>query len=97
MPNNVELWLSSAQADFQAAGHQNVRISDVPAMCGQIEDMVQSIALGLKGLTGAMLAMNSRINEIDNWVRAQQKERGSADISPAPAHATSVPCSPSAH
>jgi hypothetical protein len=84
MPNAIDLWVSSAKADFQAAAHQAAKadfkcgvhegacISDLPLVCCRIEDMVQSIALGLNELTEALQLMNNRINEIDEWVHAQQ-------------------------
>ncbi len=71
MPNDVDLWLRSAQADFQTVGHQGACISDLYTMCRQLEDMVQSIALGLHGLTEVLRSMNQRIDNIDNWVQAQ--------------------------
>ena len=84
MPNAVDLWVSSAKRDFQAAVHEGAKkdfewavhygacIADLPLVCCQIEDMVQSIALGLNELTEALQAMNNRIDEIDEWVHAQQ-------------------------
>jgi hypothetical protein len=84
MPNSVDLWVSSAKADFQAAAHQSANahfkcavheggcIADLPEVCCQIEDMVQLIALGLNELTEALQLMNTRIDKIDEWVHAQQ-------------------------
>ena len=84
MPNAIDLWVSSAKADFQSAAHEGAKadfkcavhhgacIADLPLVCCQIEDMVQSIALGLNELTEALQLMNNRINEIDEWVHAQQ-------------------------
>jgi hypothetical protein len=84
MPNVIDLWVSSAKEDFQAAAHEGAKadfkcavhhgacIADLPLVCCQIEDMVQSIALGLNELTEALQMMNNRINEIDEWVHAQQ-------------------------
>ena len=84
MPNVIDLWVSSAKEDFQAAAHEGAKadfkcavhhgacIADLPLVCCQIEDMVQSIALGLNELTEALQMMNNRINEIDDWVHAQQ-------------------------
>ena len=84
MPNDVDLWVSSAKADFKAAAHEGAKadfkcavhhgacIADLPLMCCQIEDMVHSIALGLNELTEALQLMNNRINEIDEWVHTQQ-------------------------
>ena len=84
MPNAIDLWVNSAKADFQAAAHKGAKadfkcaahrgacIADLPLVCCQTEDMVQSIALGLNELTEALQLMNNRINEIDQWVRAQQ-------------------------
>jgi len=84
LPNAIDLWVNSARADFQAAAHEGAKadfkcavhhgacIADLPMVCCQIEDMVQSIALGLNELTAALQLMNNRINEIDEWVHAQQ-------------------------
>jgi hypothetical protein len=84
MPNSIDLWVSSAKADFQAAAHQGAKahlkcavhegasIADLPVVCCQIEDMLQSIALGLNELTEALQLMNTRIDEIDEWVHTQQ-------------------------
>ena len=72
MPNNVDLLVRGAKADFQAAVHQGACISDVPSMCSQIEDMIQSIALGLNGLTDALRSMSDRIDHIESWIQAQQ-------------------------
>jgi len=72
MPNDVDLWVRSAQADFQAASHQGARISDLYAMNGQIEEMLQSVALGLNELTEALRLMSNRIDHIESWVQAQQ-------------------------
>ena len=89
MPNAIDLWVSSAKADFQSAAHEGAKadfkcavhhgacIADLPLVCCQIEDMVQSIALGLNELTEALQLMNNRINEIDEWVHAQQAAQGS--------------------
>lgn len=84
MPNSIDLWVSSAKADFQAAAHQSAKahfrcavheggcMTDLPVVCRQIEEMVQLIALGLNELTEALQLMNTRIDEIDEWVHAQQ-------------------------
>lgn len=72
MPNDVDLWVSSAKADFEAAVHQGSRISDLHSACTQIEDMLQSIALGLNELTEAVLSLSKRLDHIDGWVQAQQ-------------------------
>jgi len=84
MPNVIDSWVSSAKADFQAAAHEGAKtdfkyavhhgacIADLPLMCGQIQDMVQSIALGLNELTEALKLVNNRIDEIGEWVHAQQ-------------------------
>jgi hypothetical protein len=84
MPNAIDLWVRSAKEDFQAAAHEGAKadfkravhhgacIADLPLVCCQIEDMVQSIALGLNELTEALQVMNNRINEIDECVHAQQ-------------------------
>jgi hypothetical protein len=84
MPNSIDLWVSAAKADFQAAAHQGARaadfkcgvhhgacIADLPLICTQIEEMVQSIALGLNELTEALEVMNKRINEIEKCVHAE--------------------------
>lgn len=72
MPNEVDLWVRGAKADFQAAIHRGACISDLPSMCSQIEDMVQSIALGLNGLAETLQLMSDRIDQIDRWVQTQQ-------------------------
>ncbi|MGA3019556.1 MAG: hypothetical protein ABSF62_20725 [Bryobacteraceae bacterium] len=98
MPNAVDLWVSSAEADFQAAAHEGAKtdfkcavhygacIADLPLVCCRIEDMVQSIALGLNELTEALRLMNNRIDEIDEWVHAQQAaQEGQRTEQPSPA------------
>jgi len=88
MSDEVGLWVSSAKADFQSAVHEGAKtagiqtaihhgasISDLPLICSQIEDMVQSIALGLNELSEALLLMNSRIDRIDQWIRTHPTTR----------------------
>ncbi len=73
MPSDADLWVRGAQADFQAAGHKGACISDPQTMCWQIEDMVQSIALGLNELTEVLRVMQIRLDHIEAWVQAQQE------------------------
>jgi hypothetical protein len=72
MSKEVELWVRSAQADFQSAGHRGASFSDLHTMCLQIEDMVQSIALGLNELTQVMCLIKDQIDHIETSVQAQQ-------------------------
>ncbi len=77
MRKEEDLWVRSAQADFTAAGHKGACLSDLHTMCLQIEDMVQSIALGLNELTEVMRLMRERIAHIENWIQAQETTRQS--------------------
>lgn len=72
MSNEVEPWLRSAQADFQAAGHKGASYSELHTMCLQIEDMVQSIALGLNELTQVLVLLKDQIDHVERMVQAQQ-------------------------
>ncbi len=73
MPKNVDLWLRSAQADFQAAAHQGAADhSDPQPIRSRLEDMVQSIALGMNEFTEVLRAMNNRISHIETLVQAQE-------------------------
>lgn len=65
-------WLRSARADFEAAGHKGASVCDVHTMCLQIEDMVQSIALGLNGLTEVLSSMKDQIDHVESVIQAQQ-------------------------
>src|ERR1022692_2155092 len=99
MPNVIDLWVSSAKEDFQAAAHEGAKadfkcavhhgacIADLPLVCCQIEDMVQSLALGLNDLTAALQMMNNRIMMCEEWVHAQQRA--------LKAHGTPPPTPPS--
>ena len=86
MPKDADLWMRSARADFDAASHRSGHISDAPSI-SQIEDMVQSIALGLKGLTEVIHSLSKRVDRIDAWVQTQQalQEDGSTRQSRAQA------------
>ena len=72
MARDVDLWLTSAKADFQAAVHQSACISDIPSMCSQIENMVQSIALGLNECTEALQSMSNRLDRIESIIQTLQ-------------------------
>ncbi len=72
MSSDVDLLVRGAKADFQAAGHKPACASDLHTMCWQIEDMVQSIALGLNGLTEVLCVMKERIDQIEVWMNARQ-------------------------
>lgn len=72
MLSDADLWVRGAQADFQAVVHKGACISDLQTMCCQIEDMVQSIALGLNELTEVLRVMKNRLDHIETWVQAQQ-------------------------
>jgi hypothetical protein len=88
MSSSVDLWVSSAKLDFQSAIHEGVKtadlqtavhhgvcFADLPVMCCQIEDMVQSVALGLNELSEALLLINQRLDQIDARLRAQSPAR----------------------
>jgi len=75
MPSETDLCVRGAQADFEAAGHRGACVSDLHSMCCQIEDMLQSIALGLSQLTQALQVTENRIDRIETWVQAQQTHR----------------------
>ena len=95
MPNAIDLWVESAKADFQSAAHEGsitdikcavhhgACIADLPVVCCRIEEMVQSIALGLNELTEALKMMNKRIDEIDDWVHAQEATASKASMAKA--------------
>jgi hypothetical protein len=72
MPNDEDLWVRCAQADFQSAGHKGANLSDLHSMCVQIEDMVQSIALGLNELTEVLRSMKNRIDHIEEVLLARE-------------------------
>jgi hypothetical protein len=75
MASDEDLWFRGAQADFQAVGHKGPRIAELQTMCLQIEDMVQSIALGLTGITEVLRAMKTRVDHIERWVQVQQAQQ----------------------
>ncbi len=72
MSKEVDQWVRSAQADFKAAGHKGACPCDLETMCLQIEDMVQSIALGLSELTEVVRLTKNRIEHIEGWIEAQE-------------------------
>ncbi len=72
MSSDVDLFVRGAQADFKAAGHRGACTSDLHTICLQIEDMVQSIALGLNQLTEVLCLMKERVDHIESWIQAQQ-------------------------
>ena len=86
MPSDADLWVRGAQADFQAVGHKGACISDLQTMCCQIEEMVQSIALGLNGLTEVLRVMKNHVDHIETWVQAQETHQDQSVEQEAPAH-----------
>ncbi len=90
MLSEEDLCLRGAQADFQAAGHRETRVSDLHAMCSQIEEMLQSIALGLCQLTEVLHAIKSRVDDIETWVQVQQRQQDECVEQRSPVHAAAA-------
>ncbi len=94
MPDAIESWMRGARADFQTAAHEGAKVdfkfavhhgvsfADLPVICCQLQDMVQSIALGLNELTGALEVMNQRLDEIAKRVDARQPSPESREEEP---------------
>ena len=91
MSKEGEPWVRSAQADFESAGHKGASFSDLHTMCLQIEDMVQSIALGLKGLTEVLSSMKDQIDHIENIIQAQQSTLKPEEQASSPLYAVGGP------
>lgn len=86
MASDEDLWLRAAQADFQAVAHKGACVSDLQTMCSQIEDGIQSIALGLTELTEVLRVMKNRVDHIENCVQVQQAHQDQSVGQAAPAH-----------
>jgi hypothetical protein len=74
MTKEVEPWVRSAQADFQAAGHRGASLADLHTMCLQIEDMVQSIALGLNEMTQVLCSLKDQIDRMEQTMSRERCE-----------------------
>ena len=86
MPSDADLWVRGAQADFQAVGHKSACKSDLQTMCCQIEDMVQSIALGLNELTEVLRVMKNHVDHIEAWVQSQETHQDQSVEHESPVH-----------